>query len=72
MLFFSLSRVFSRSVGLETEAVASVLDALPGHGGMCMLGHSVFSDLPASELEEAAGVPAFTCSSTDMPVIRTG
>ncbi len=69
---FSLSRGFSRSAGLETEAVASVLDALPGHGGMCMLGHSVFSDLPASELEEAAGVPAFTCSSTDMPVTRTG
>ena len=69
---FSLSREFSKGMGLETERMSSVLDKLPGHAGMCMLGHSIFSDLPASELEDAAGVPAIVCESTYKPVTRTG
>jgi pantoate kinase len=65
---FRRSREFSRTVGLESFLVESALDLLEpyGHAGMCMLGHSVFTDVPQDEVFDLFGdVPTYTCSSTD-------
>ena len=58
---FSLSREFSRYVGLETQIMSSRIDSLP-RSGMCMLGHSIFTlD------DDGDSIP---CPSTDrMPFI---
>ena len=58
---FNLSVGFSGSVGLETPQIIAEIQKLP-RAGMCMLGHSVFTD------HEADGY--IECSSTDrMPFI---
>ncbi|MGN1044778.1 MAG: pantothenate kinase [Candidatus Methanomethylophilaceae archaeon] len=65
---FSLSREFSRSVGLESDDVREALDLLTPHGpaGMCMLGHSIFTTLPEDEVRDILGdVPIYSCPSTD-------
>ena len=65
---FRKSREFSRSVGLESLVVGTALDLLEpcGHAGMCMLGHSIFTDVPKDEVFDLFGdVPTYTCSSTD-------
>lgn len=65
---FRLSRSFSKDVGLETPALRKVLSKIP-NSGMCMLGHSVFSDCPKDVLEDM-GLEVYECSSVDsMPII---
>lgn len=70
---YQRSREFSRSVGLESVVVGAALDALEpyGHAAMCMLGHSIFTDVPRDVVADLFGdVPTFSCSSTDrMPRI---
>ena len=63
---FKFSRDFSTSVGLESDDVKGALDKLGGRAGMCMLGHSVFTDLPENEVRDALGdVPIFSASTSD-------
>ena len=67
---FSMSRGFSSSVGLESEGVRSAFDKIndKAPAGMCMLGHSIFTTLPADELKEIVGdVPIFSASTSDRP-----
>ncbi len=65
---FELSRSFSKDVGLETPAMKKLLAEIP-NAGMCMLGHSIFSDCPRDVLEDR-GFEVFECSSVDtMPFI---
>ena len=65
---FSRSREFSRTVGLESLVVGAALDVLSpyGNAAMCMLGHSIFTDLSQDEVFDLFGdVPTYGCSSTD-------
>lgn len=70
---FSLSKRFSKDMGLETESMKDALSKLrtEGNAGMCMLGHSIFTDLKIGKVRELLGdVSAYQCSSTDsMPRI---
>ncbi|MCQ2056507.1 MAG: pantothenate kinase [archaeon] len=49
---FHLSNKFSNSTGLETTKVNSAIRKVSktGNAGMCMLGHSIFTDLDGDEL----------------------
>lgn len=74
-LLFDYSRKFSRYCGLESPEVEHALNLLSEHGnaGMCMLGHSIFTDLAQDEVKEILGedTAVYSCSSTDlMPFIR--
>jgi pantoate kinase len=75
---YSISNDFSRRAGLETPGITRALDALHGMGyraGMCMLGHSIFTDAPEEKVRCAVpGARTFRCSSTDRPavIIRRG
>lgn len=74
-LLYSHSRSFSRTCGLESSEVESALNLLSeyGNAGMCMLGHSIFTDLDQEEVKEILGeeTEVYSCSSTDvMPFIR--
>lgn len=67
---FRLSREFSSSMGLEAEGVREALDKISkcAPGGMCMLGHSIFTTLPEDEVREILGdVPVFSASTSDKP-----
>lgn len=71
---YSLSEYFSRSIGLETPAISDALSRLreEGHAGMCMLGHSIFTDLSPRRTREILGEDVLieSCRSTDaMPKI---
>lgn len=71
---FSLSKKFSASLGLETPAMTEALKKLreKGNAGMCMLGHSIFTDLSPKMTAEILGdsVEIYSCQSTDdMPRI---
>ncbi len=64
---FELSNIFSRSAGLETDQISNAILKLKEkgfHAGMCMLGHSIFTDAPEDILK--ASVPdaeIYSCSS---------
>ena len=65
---FRRSREFSRTIGIESIVVGTALDILEpyGHGAMCMLGNSIFTDVPQDVVSDLFGdVPTYTCSSTD-------
>jgi len=52
--FFEQSNRFSSSAGLESERICEALDILRKGGnraGMCMLGNSIFSDVPVNIAE---------------------
>ena len=70
---FSLSKDFSNDMCLETSLMKEAMSKLrkEGNAGMCMLGHSIFTDLRKENVIELLGdVKAFQCSSTDsMPRI---
>ena len=71
---FSLSRRFSSETGLETEAMKAALDSLNeiGNAGMCMLGHSIFTDVPAEKVKEMfEDAQVFECSTYDGGFTRT-
>lgn len=66
---FTRSREFSRTIGIESAVVGAALDVLEpyGHAAMCMLGNSVFTDVPQDEVSDLFGdVPTYVCSSTDV------
>ena len=75
-LLFRFSEEFSSSIGLETDEMKDALSKLREHGraGMCMLGHSIFTDLSLAETKDILGKDLFIkgCQSTaSMPrVIR--
>ncbi len=75
---FNYSKEFSRSIGIETPEITSSLEELrkEGNAGMCMLGHSIFTDLSPDRTKEILGdgVEVIGCRSTDsMPlIIRKG
>lgn len=66
---FLMSRVFSKSVGLETAEIKTALDALSknGNAGMCMLGHSIFTTVPDDTVRDILGedTDVMRCPSTD-------
>lgn len=65
---FSFSREFSTSMGLESDDVKTALDRLnqKGMAGMCMLGHSIFTNLPEDDVRESLGnVPIFRAKASD-------
>jgi pantoate kinase len=68
---FRLSNRFSADSRLETGEVSRAIGLLKGAGfraGMCMLGHSVFTDAPASETAELLPqARVFRCPSTAEP-----
>ena len=71
---FSYSAEFSRSIGLETPELSSALSKLraEGNAGMCMLGHSIFTDLSPARTREILGddIQVIGCQSTpSMPRI---
>lgn len=71
---FSYSREFSESIGLETPELSSALSKLreEGNAGMCMLGHSIFTDLSPARTKRILGndVKVIGCQSTaSMPRI---
>ena len=71
---FSFSKEFSESIGLETPEISRALSELrkEGNAGMCMLGHSVFTDLSPSAARRILGkdVRVIGCQSTSsMPKI---
>ena len=75
---FRYSGEFSRSIGIETPEITSSLSELrkEGNAGMCMLGHSIFTDIPSDRTKEILGdgIEVIGCRSTDsMPrIIRKG
>ena len=75
---FAYSKEFSESIGLETPEISSALSKLreEGNAGMCMLGHSIFTDLTPARTRKilGSGVKVLPCNSTDsMPrIIRKG
>jgi pantoate kinase len=66
---FAKSREFSHTTGIESPAIGAALDVLEphGHAAMCMLGNSIFTDVPKEEVLDLFGeVPIYSCSSTDV------
>jgi len=71
---FAFSKEFSESIGLETPEISHALSELrkEGDAGMCMLGHSVYTDLSPSATRKILGkdVKVIGCQSTSsMPRI---
>ena len=71
---FAFSKEFSESIGLETPEITRALSDLrkEGNAGMCMLGHSIYTDLSPARTRKILGdgVTVFSCRSTDsMPKI---
>lgn len=66
---FGLSEDFSSKIGLETRSLKDAFSKLrlEGHAGMCMLGHSIFTDVSKERTEDLLGPGAevFACSATD-------
>lgn len=73
---FELSKVFSEDTGLETPIITDALSKLwlRGFAGMCMLGHSIFTNVPKDIVADEIGVDVIPCTSTDeLPhIIRKG
>lgn len=61
---FRISRKFSAAAGVEGPMMKDALETLGNRAGMCMLGNSVFSTLPESELSDVLGVDVIQCTST--------
>ena len=74
---FAYSARFSKNIGIETPRISTSLFKLraEGNAGMCMLGHSIFTDLSVDRTREILGdeVRIIACESTgSMPaIIRT-
>ena len=73
-LLFNYSKEFSESIGLETPEMKKALSELrkEGRAGMCMLGHSIFTDVSLKRTREILGDDLFIteCHSTgSMPRI---
>ena len=71
---FRYSEEFSESIGIETPEITSSLAELrkEGNAGMCMLGHSIYTDILPDRVKEILGdgVEVIGCRSTDsMPSI---
>lgn len=71
---YQLSADFSSKIGLENRSLKDAFVRLrsEGHAGMCMLGHSIFTDISKERAEEllGSGAKVFSCSATDsMPRI---
>ena len=71
---YAYSKEFSESIGLETPEMSSALAKLreEGNAGMCMLGHSIFTDLTPARTRRilGSGIKVLACQSTDsMPRI---
>ena len=60
-LLFRYSKEFSESIGLETPKMKRALEELrdEGNAGMCMLGHSIFTDLSVKRTKEILGDDIF-------------
>ena len=56
-LLFDYSKEFSKAIGLETQEMKKALSELrkEGNAGMCMLGHSIFTDLSVRKTKEILG-----------------
>ena len=56
-LLFDYSKEFSKAIGLETQEMKKALSELrrEGNAGMCMLGHSIFTDLSVKKTKEILG-----------------
>ncbi|MBO4357116.1 MAG: pantothenate kinase [Candidatus Methanomethylophilaceae archaeon] len=56
-LLFDYSKEFSEAIGLETQEMKKALSELrkEGNAGMCMLGHSIFTDLSVKKTKEILG-----------------
>ena len=71
---FAFSKEFSESIGIETPEISRALAGLrkEGNAGMCMLGHSIFTDLSPTATRRILGkdVRVIGCQSTSsMPRI---
>ena len=68
---FEISRRFSEDSGVMAEKVAGSIRKLEGNGAkasMCMLGNSIFTDLPEDEVRDILGdVESYSASSTAEP-----
>jgi len=75
---FRVSNSFSIEIGLESEEVSLGMEELEEEGynsGMCMLGNSIFSDVPKDVAEQMfQGARVIECSSFSgrIEVTRTG
>ena len=75
---YALSNAFSKEAGVECPAVTEALVRIRRAGGraaMCMLGNSIFTDLPPEEAQDLLeDARIFVCASTDRPaeIIRKG
>lgn len=76
-MLFKVSNDFSEGAELETPAMKRALDKLRVNGfraGMCMLGNSVFTDAPRSDVFSLFGrghVRAYECTPTKREIIVT-
>ena len=71
---FSFSEKFSSSIGIETPEITDALSKLraEGNAGMCMLGHSIYTDLSPAKTRKILGddIEVIGCQSTNsMPRI---
>ena len=71
---FSFSEKFSSSIGIETPEITDALSKLraEGNAGMCMLGHSIYTDLSPAKTRKILGedIEVIGCQSTkSMPRI---
>ncbi len=67
---FEFSERFSSSIGIETPEISDALSKLraEGNAGMCMLGHSIFTDLSPARTRKilGEGIQVIGCQSTDL------
>ncbi len=74
---FPLSNRFSSEAELESPLIRKTIDRLMSrgyHAGMCMLGNSIFTDAPESEVWSVLGrghVRTFACSSSYKEILVT-
>jgi len=68
---FSISRNFSKVIGLESKEMSIALSMFD-EAGMCMLGNSIFTTAPADEVSDAlTNAEIYETESTDsVPFIR--
>lgn len=69
---FECASMFSKQVGLESLEVSEAIAKVEGEGHkacMCMLGNSIYSDLPADELKRILpNAEVFSCSTYSEPI----
>jgi len=69
---FSVSNRFSEAIGLESEEIREALKAIRKegyHGGMCMLGNSIYTDLPMEKAQRMfSSASLFKTSSYSGPI----